>query len=380
MLLEDVGSVEVEHLVDVKRIAGASVGIGDTSLSRLAWSLRPGDHVLVVGLPGTGKTSLLAALAGVVHRRESPGDASSAGAGLRRGVAGLVPEGVEPVAGADLADLVAEVTASDEAAHLLVDDADATAPSGLGEVIEALLVARRPRLPMAVAARPRSRRSTVTGPGDSPHPGPGSGSARQLVSSTYLGLTPMPGLTWPASRRVCWLLERVRVERELARAISSVTPRQRARRPAGDRACQPQRSAARSGRRGQHRRVRGRANALPKGGSRFRRRAARPDPPGDDPRGSRVDSVGQDRQDRSFWSSMIRMRTGRGPAGDFTGPMLAAPWRSPSCRSRVARVDSGRLAQNIMLAADAVGVASCPVTLHRDGEAASALGLPSDRR
>ena len=68
-------------------------------------------------------------------------------------------------------------------------------------------------------------------------------------------------------------------------------------------------------------------------------------------------------------------------AGDFTGPMLAAPVAIAIVQEPGGyEFDSGRLAQNIMLAADAVGVASCPVTLHRDGEAASALGLPSDRR
>lgn len=37
--------------------------------------------------------------------------------------------------------------------------------------------------------------------------------------------------------------------------------------------------------------------------------------------------------------------------------------------------DSGRVAQNIMLAAAAIGVASCPITLHRDQQAADLLGL-----
>ncbi|MCP4306733.1 MAG: nitroreductase [bacterium] len=41
--------------------------------------------------------------------------------------------------------------------------------------------------------------------------------------------------------------------------------------------------------------------------------------------------------------------------------------------------DSGRVAQNIMLAADAIGVASCPITLHRDQDAASLLGLTADQ-
>lgn len=38
--------------------------------------------------------------------------------------------------------------------------------------------------------------------------------------------------------------------------------------------------------------------------------------------------------------------------------------------------DIGRAAQNMMLAAKAIGVASCPVTLHRDRAAAAFLGVP----
>ena len=67
--------------------------------------------------------------------------------------------------------------------------------------------------------------------------------------------------------------------------------------------------------------------------------------------------------------------------GDFTTPILRAP-------ATVALVeepggyefDTGRLAQNIMLAADAIGVASCPITLHRQELAATVLGLPEGRR
>ena len=42
--------------------------------------------------------------------------------------------------------------------------------------------------------------------------------------------------------------------------------------------------------------------------------------------------------------------------------------------------DTGRVAQNIMLVADSVGVASCPVTLHREEDAAVVLGLPDGAR
>jgi nitroreductase len=38
--------------------------------------------------------------------------------------------------------------------------------------------------------------------------------------------------------------------------------------------------------------------------------------------------------------------------------------------------DIGRAAQNMMLAASAIGVASCPITLHRERDAAAYLGVP----
>ncbi len=68
-------------------------------------------------------------------------------------------------------------------------------------------------------------------------------------------------------------------------------------------------------------------------------------------------------------------------AGQFTRPITSAP-------ATVAIVeepggyefDSGRVAQNIMLAADAIGVATCPITLHRDTLAAEVLGLPAGAR
>jgi nitroreductase len=41
--------------------------------------------------------------------------------------------------------------------------------------------------------------------------------------------------------------------------------------------------------------------------------------------------------------------------------------------------DVGRASQNIMLTARAVGVASCPITLHRDAQARRFLGAPDDR-
>lgn len=41
--------------------------------------------------------------------------------------------------------------------------------------------------------------------------------------------------------------------------------------------------------------------------------------------------------------------------------------------------DSGRLAQNVMLAASALGVVSCPITLHRQQDAEQLLGVGDGR-
>lgn len=67
--------------------------------------------------------------------------------------------------------------------------------------------------------------------------------------------------------------------------------------------------------------------------------------------------------------------------GDFTAPMRAAPVTIALVQEPEGyEFDTGRLAQNIMLAADALGVASCPLTLHRDNEAAAVLDLPEGAR
>ena len=47
---------------------------------------------------------------------------------------------------------------------------------------------------------------------------------------------------------------------------------------------------------------------------------------------------------------------------------------------RAMSFDAGRAAQNMMLAAWAEGIASCPVTMHRHDDAARVLGLPPDHR
>lgn len=67
--------------------------------------------------------------------------------------------------------------------------------------------------------------------------------------------------------------------------------------------------------------------------------------------------------------------------GDFTTPLRNAPVALALIQEPGGyEFDTGRMAQNIMLGADAIGVASCPITLHREEDAAAALGLEGDRR
>lgn len=65
--------------------------------------------------------------------------------------------------------------------------------------------------------------------------------------------------------------------------------------------------------------------------------------------------------------------------GDFTGPLqtadlVIAPIRLPDGYDW----DMGRVSQNMMLAAAAVGVGSCPLTMHRHADARRVLGVPDD--
>jgi nitroreductase len=68
-------------------------------------------------------------------------------------------------------------------------------------------------------------------------------------------------------------------------------------------------------------------------------------------------------------------------AGTFTRPVLASVlsiaivWPPDGYE-----FDIGRVAQNMMLAAAALGIASCPVTLHDEERAREVLGVPDDYR
>ena len=65
--------------------------------------------------------------------------------------------------------------------------------------------------------------------------------------------------------------------------------------------------------------------------------------------------------------------------GDFTTPLRNAPTTLVPVRLPEGYDwDLGRLSQNIMLAAAALGVGSCPVTFHREEDAKAVLGVPDD--
>jgi len=79
---------------------------------------------------------------------------------------------------------------------------------------------------------------------------------------------------------------------------------------------------------------------------------------------------------------VVHSREGRerlAAAGNFSDPMRAAPLAIALIRTPGGTdFDIGRLAQNMMLAADALGIATCPITLHDEAAARAALGVPDD--
>lgn len=63
-------------------------------------------------------------------------------------------------------------------------------------------------------------------------------------------------------------------------------------------------------------------------------------------------------------------------AGRFTDPVRGSAATIALVRTAAGNdFDIGRAAQNMMLAADTLGIGSCPVTLHHEEEARRALGL-----
>jgi nitroreductase len=80
------------------------------------------------------------------------------------------------------------------------------------------------------------------------------------------------------------------------------------------------------------------------------------------------------------WSFIVvtgdRLR-GLAEHGDYTDPIRASVATIVLVKEEGGNLfDIGRVAQNIMLAAKAIGVASCPITLHRSGQAREFLGAP----
>lgn len=66
--------------------------------------------------------------------------------------------------------------------------------------------------------------------------------------------------------------------------------------------------------------------------------------------------------------------------GDFTGHLPSSPLVIVIVRSEGSRpFDAGRTGQNIMVAANAIGIASCPVGIQHDDAAREVLGLPPDQ-
>ena len=90
-------------------------------------------------------------------------------------------------------------------------------------------------------------------------------------------------------------------------------------------------------------------------------------------------------KNRQNWSFVVvrdpSQRERLADCGDFTDPIRNAPATLALVQEPIGyEFDTGRLAQNVMLAADAIGVASCPITLHREEDAHRVLGLPSGAR
>ena len=68
-------------------------------------------------------------------------------------------------------------------------------------------------------------------------------------------------------------------------------------------------------------------------------------------------------------------------AGTFTDPLRGAAAGIALVSTPEGNdFDIGRTAQNMMLAADALGVGSCPITLHDAERSAEVLGLPAGHR
>jgi nitroreductase len=85
----------------------------------------------------------------------------------------------------------------------------------------------------------------------------------------------------------------------------------------------------------------------------------------------------KNRQDWSFIVVTGERLQGLAEHGDFTDPVRRSAATIVLVREEGGNLfDIGRAAQNIMLAAKTLGVASCPITLHRPAEARRFLDAP----
>jgi len=89
-------------------------------------------------------------------------------------------------------------------------------------------------------------------------------------------------------------------------------------------------------------------------------------------------------KNRQNWSFIViqdpEQRTRLAACGDHTDPIRNAPVAIVVVAEPGGyEFDMGRVAQNIMLAASAIGVASCPITLHRGEAAVRLLGVGDGR-
>jgi len=113
-------------------------------------------------------------------------------------------------------------------------------------------------------------------------------------------------------------------------------------------------------------------------------RRYRPDPIGIDEMAAILESgrwTGSSKNRQGWAFIVIEDRAGLdrlAGAGDFTAPLLEAVAAVALVRTPDGNdFDIGRAAQDLMLAAAALGIGSCPITLHHRERAIEILGLPA---
>ncbi len=93
--------------------------------------------------------------------------------------------------------------------------------------------------------------------------------------------------------------------------------------------------------------------------------------------------AGSSKNEQSVRAIVIRDAAGKAAlagCGDFTTHMPSSPLVIVLVRFEGSRpFDAGRAAQNMMVAAHAEGIASCPVGIQHDDRARDVLGLPANQ-